>query len=313
MAMAEILDSVRRIIFKWVNTASRVQTALTRGDTIISVADARRFSIGDQVMLRKNSGVDAVYETGLIVGSTDCDSNLVTLAVGTLNDWALSEEPILIKTIEEQFVQGIYIGEPDVIVRYPAITVNGVSRTSEWLTLESTKERYQIEVGVYVQASTHEKGYRFLMAITDEIQQGLKRNIFPLVDSYNVTTLAEDIAVGDVNIRLTDRDDFVTYPRRIIIEDDYSTHENWITYVFTEEEDISGANESVRLQDCVPFNFDKDGTSVIIPNRFVFNSWPDSIQYGTIHKGELLKAAKISWFAEEEEIQSLTRQEPKLR
>jgi hypothetical protein len=54
-------------------------------------------------------------------------------------------------------------------------------------------------------------------------------------------------------------------------------------------------------------------STVIVPKRFIFNSWPSDVQYGTIHKGELLKAGKISWFAEEEELQHLRREEPRLR
>jgi hypothetical protein len=50
-----------------------------------------------------------------------------------------------------------------------------------------------------------------------------------------------------------------------------------------------------------------------VPKRFIYNSWPSDIQYGLIHKGELLKAAKINWFAEEEELQNLRREEPRLR
>jgi hypothetical protein len=310
MAMAEILDSVRRIVFKWVNTASRIQADLFIGDTVVSVSDARRFSPGDQVMLRKG-GAGGVYETGLIIDEVDRATNSVTLSTGTLNDWTMAEDTIFVKTIEEQFVQGIYIGDPDVIPRYPAITVNGVSRTSEWLTLESTKERYQVELTIYVQASAHEKGYRFLMAMADEVQKGLKRNLFPLVGDYNITSLVDDVSRGDVNIKVNQRDEMIKYPRRIIIEDDFSTHENWISYIHKESEDP--AKQSIRLVDCVPFNFLAGDTSIIIPDRFIFNSWPDSVQYGSIHKGELLKAAKISWFAEEEEIQGMGRQEPKLR
>ena len=39
---------------------------------------------------------------------------------------------------------------------------------------------------------------------------------------------------------------------------------------------------------------------------------PNNIEFGSIHKGELLKAAKISWFAEEEEMQFWRRDELKL-
>ncbi|MEQ9716112.1 MAG: hypothetical protein ABGF52_11345 [Candidatus Asgardarchaeum sp.] len=306
MAMEEVLDSIRRIIHKWVNTTSRIQSNLSRGATVIPVRNARRFSVGDQVMLKNNS----VYETGLVILSIDLITHCITLSTPILNDWTTAENTVLIKTIYEQFVQGIYIGDPDVISRFPAITVNGISRGSEWFTLESTKERFQVEVNVLVQASSHEKGYRFLLNMADTIQLGLKRNIMPLVNDYDVTSLTEDVTAGDTVIRITDRS-LVNNYRRIIIEDDSESQENWVTYWYTEDDDP--AQTAIKLKDCVPFDFDSDDTSVIVPKRFIYNSWPDNIQYGTIHKGELLKAAKISWFAEEEEIQFLRRDEARLR
>jgi len=306
MAMEEVLDSVRRIIHKWVNTTSRTQANLVRGDTVIGVAHASRYNIGDQVMLKNNT----VYETGLVVESVDYTTNCVTLSTPILNDWTMAENTVLIKTIHEQFVQGIYLGEPDVIPRYPAITVNGVSRNSEWLTLESTKEKYQVDIVAYVQASTHEKGYRFLMNLADTIQLGLKRNIMPLVSDYDVTSLTEAVVACDSTIRVADRSLFNSN-RRIILEDDLETHENIVTGWFSELEDP--AQTAVKLESQVPYAFEIADTSIIVPKRWIYNSWPSDIQYGVIHKGELLKAAKISWFADEEELQQYGREEPKLR
>jgi len=306
MAMAEVLDSVRRIIYKWVNTSTRIQIDVTRGDTVICVQDARRFTIGDQVMLKNST----VYETDKIIDSIDSVSGLITLTTPVLNDWTVAENTVLIKTIDEQFVQGIYIGEPDVIPRFPAITVNGVSRSSEWLTLESTKERYQIEVTIYVKGGTHEEGYRFCMAMTDEIQKGLKYNIMPLVSDYNLTSLTQDITAGDLTIHVANRSLFDDYTR-IIIEDPYETQENWVVALYDNVEDPS--QQAARLSDCAVWDFSASDTNIIVPTRHIFNSWPSDIQYGVIHKGDLLKAAKISWFAEEEEMQFLRRDEPKLR
>ena len=306
MAMAEILDSVRRIIYKWVNTSTRINAEVSRGDTIICVRDSRRFTAGDQVMLKNST----VYETALIVDSVDTLAALITLTTPVLNDWTIAENTVLIKTINEQFVQGIYIGDPDVITRFPAITVNGISRTSEWLTLESTKERYQIEVTVYVKGSTHEESYRFCMAMTDEIQKGLKYNIMPLVNDYNLTSLSQDITAGDLTIYVNNRS-LLENSTRIIIEDPYETQETWGISIYDNEEDPS--QQAVKLSECAEFDFSASDTTIIIPSKHIFNSWPDSIQYGSIHKGELLKAAKISWFAEEEEMQFLRRDEPKLR
>jgi hypothetical protein len=308
MAMEEVLDGVRRIIHKWVNTTTRITSDITAGDTTISVQNTARFNVGDPVMIKN----DSIYETGLYVESIDADQPglSITLTTPVLNNWSASDNVVLIKTIYEQFVQGIYIGDPDVIPKYPAITVNGVSRASEWMTLESTKERFEIEVGVYVLASTQEKGYRFLMNITDEIQKGLKRNIMPLVNEYDIISLAADVGCGDKDIRLNNRT-AVEHYHRIIIEDEYASQENWIDWIYPPAEDP--LEQSVRLHEASVFAFDKDDTSVIVPKRFIYNSWPATIQYGTIHKGELLKAAKISWFAEEEEMQWWRRTELKLR
>ena len=304
--MEEILDSVRRIVFKWVNTTSRIQQNVTRGDLTVCVKNARRFSTGDSVMLKNNT----VYETGLVVSEVDRTSGIVTLTTPVLNDWTVLENAVLIKTIYEQFVQGIYIGDPEVIPMYPAITVNGTNRNSQWLTLESTKERFEVEITVMVKASTHEDGYRFLMNITDEIQTGLKRNIIPLVNDYDIISLSEDITACDTVIKVNERDKLEDY-RRIIIEDEYETQEFWVNHLYTAAEDPLGT--SIKLNSQVAWNFDKDETSIIIPKRFVFNSWPADIDYGKIHKGELLKAATIKWFAEEEEMQWYRRDEMKLR
>lgn len=307
MAMEEVLDAVRRIIHRWVDTTSRTVEDLDRGDTLIPVQNASRFSVNDQVMLKNNT---VYYETGLVVDSIDYLNNCVTLTTPILNDWDMASNTVLIKTIYEQFVHGIYIGDPDVIPRYPAITVNGVSRGSEWLTLESTKESYEVEVGVYVQASTHEQGYRFLLNMADTIQLGLKRNILPLVADYDVTSLADNITACDTTVRVTDRSLF-NNNRRIIIEDDLHSIENWVSGWFDETEDPS--QEALQLHDSVPYSFSAANTTIIVPKRFIYNSWPKDIQYGTIHKGELLKAAKISWFAWEEELQNLRREEARLR
>jgi hypothetical protein len=306
MAMAEILDGVRRIVLKWVDTTSRIMTNIDAGDTTICVKNARRFYRGDQIMIKN----ETIYETGLYVESID-QGGLITLSSPVLNNWVATDDTVVIKAIYGQFVQAVHIGEPEVLgPKFPVITVNGVSRNSEWFTLESTKERYEIEIGVYVQASTHEQGYRFLMKVTDAIQTGLKMNLQPLISDYDITSLTQDTVAGDLTLHLTNRD-LVEHDRRIIIEDEYECMENWVTYLYSSGEDPTG--QIVRLKDALCFAFDKDETFVIVPKRFIYNSWPVNIQYGSVHKGELLKASKISWFAEEEEMQFLRREELKLR
>ena len=304
--MDGVLEGIRRVVYKWVNTSSPINSAdpsalARRGDTEVSVRNAGRFEVDDQVMIRNAT----VVENGLTVKSVDYDNNIVEFTTPLLNDWPTDLNSILVKTIYNNFIQGVYLGDPEVIPMYPAITINGVSRSSEWLTLESTKERYEIEISVYVLDSTHEEGYKFLMETTDTIQLGLKRNIMPLIENYNIISLAEDITAGDINIKVNNREKLNDY-RRIIIEDLYDIQEVWVDELYSSD------SVSIQLQDAVCLDYSASDTSVIVPQRFIYNSWPADIDYGKIHKGELLKASVIHWFAEEEEMQFLRREEMKL-
>lgn len=300
MAMEEILDSIRRIIYKWVNTVTSITSNVNIGDTVINVTSMHRFQVGDQVMLKN----ETVYETSLNIAEVDREAKTITLSRAVSNAWLVSDNTVLIKTIGEQFVQGIYIGDPDVIVKYPAITVNGINRKSEWLTLESTKETYDLEIGVFVKDSTHEKGYRFLMQMTDTIQKGLKMNIFPIPNDWDIISLTADANEGDLTMTVEDNSGFNDYPR-FIIENAEVHQDNWVTQI--DEDGVT-----VQLQEPIITDFDKDNTSVILPHRYIYNSWPSDIAYGKIHKGELLKASTIKWFGEEEELQIDRRYEGKL-
>lgn len=305
MATEEILDSVRRIVHKWVNTITPITNSINAGDREIEVRRSYRFESGDEVVLKDGE----IYETNLVIEEI-LDERNIRLNREVTNDWTVEQNSQLLKTINNNFVRGIYIGDPEVISRYPAITVNGTSRSSEWMTLESTKEKYNIEIGVFVKASSHEQGYRFLLQITDIIQKGLKRNLIPLVNDYNIISLVENITSGDFTIHLNNVEK-VRNDRRIIIEDDYNFQENWVTHIY--DHNSSNSDGWVHLYNGMWSDFDKDETSIIVPKRFVFNSWPSDIDYGYVHKGDLLKAAVIKWFAEEEEIQYLRRDEPLLK
>lgn len=305
MGMEGVLDGVRRIVHKWVNTTTPFTESVNAGDSVLHAKYVTRFSPGDEIMIKN----DTYYETGLYVMEVNNDEKTITLASPVLNNWDISDS-LLIKTIYGQFVQGIYIGDRDVIPRYPAITVNGTNRNSEWFTLESTKEKFDVELTIYVQASTQEQGYRFLLNMADTIQLGLKRNIQPLVGDFNITSLSEDVSAGDQIMHVEDRSAFYGY-RRFVIEDETNHQENWVTRLYTEEEDPT--QSVVRVKDAICRDYNAIDTSIIVPKRFIYNSWPRDTQYGHIHKGELLKAAKINWFAEEEELQLMRRQEPYLR
>lgn len=182
--MEDVLDSLRRIISRWVETITPITQSVTPGDTILEVSSSVRFQISDQVLIE----TPLEGETELFIQDIVDDTH-IELSTPVLNSWDLAEAPALRKLVNGMFVEGIYIGNPAVVPMYPAILVNGTTLDSEWMTLDSTKETYNIEISILVEEATHEAGYRFLLKMLKVLREGLKRNIFPLVGDFDTTSL----------------------------------------------------------------------------------------------------------------------------
>jgi len=293
MAIEEVVDSVRRIVKRWCVTQSPLTADASAGDSSITIKSTVRFEVGNEIILRDSS---ASGEINFYITSIPDNFTLV-LSKSVDTDWYTSSNAVAEKVLYHRFVQGVYIGDPLAIMGYPAITVNPISRDSEWLTLDSTQETYNLEIGVYVEDSNQEDTFRFLLQMVDTIQHGLKQHIYPLVGPYTTTSLEENIAIGDTYIKVSDSSIFDTNENhRIIIEDPWDSQEFIVTEV------IDSNTILVNNPSCYTFNI-ADGTLVIYATRFIYNSWPASINYGKIFHGSMLKAATIDWFAWEEEIQ----------
>jgi hypothetical protein len=299
MGMEEVIDSVRSIVSKWVNTSRPLTADADIGDDIISVTSSKRLKVNDQVMLRNA----LVYETGFLIEEIIDRYTIRLSRPVSSKDWTVDENTTLIKTINDMFVHAVYFGDPEVIPFYPAISVFGESRASEWLTLDSTSERYELQINVYVEDGSHEAGHRFLHKITDAIQFGLKKNIYPLVGDFETTALLADVASGDFIIKVSDSSIF-TEGNRIFIEDDFNLQESFVREVLD--------SQTVQLWQNICEEYNASDSLVIVPTRFIYNSWPATIDYGKIHKGSLLQASTISWFANEEEMQLARTANPQL-
>lgn len=298
--MDELIDAIRRIVSRWVNTTSPLLADASPGDTILNVETTRRFKPGDEVMLHD----PLEYETGLIVDSI-IDETHISLTSPVMYSWPTSSSSVLQKTINEMIVEAIYKGDPEVIEFYPSVTVNGTTGKSDWMTLDSTKERFDIEIGVYVLASSQEDGYQFVLKTAKAIMDGLKHNIYPLVNDYATAALAADALVGDVFIKVEDTSVFEENSRLFV-------ENHW----YMEETRILAIIDATTLQVSPPLCRDyrvADAAIAIWPRRFIFNSWPSTVEYGKIKKGDLMQAAVIHWFGEEEEVQNMRLQDPHLQ
>jgi hypothetical protein len=207
--------------------------------------------------------------------------------------------PVIEKLYAHKYLQGVYFGDPIGVPKFPAITVNMASVSSEWLTIDSVKETYNVEIGIFVEDSNQEDTVRFLNKMVDIVSYGLKQHIYPLVADYETTSITSDIVQSGAPVYVVNvADSSVFTPnsgQRVLIEDPWKTEELRVT-------DIIDAT-TIRLQTPVCYSYTvSSGTTMIATQRFIYNSWPAEIRYGKVYAGTMLKAATVSWFAWEEVI-----------
>jgi hypothetical protein len=292
--MLAIAESLRRIIARHVITESPLTADASAGDDTITVRTTNRFAKGHQVLI-KNDADDPDVENGLTIAEI-VDKNTIRLTAPLAFDWTVAAGCSVMKTIRGNYVRAVMLGEPEVFPQnmLPAITVRAKGSNSAFFTTRATKERYTFEIGVFVEAASQEDSEILMLELADMVQKGLKKNVYPLVSDYESVEVTQDIAVGDYFVKVADTSIFV--PGHItLVEDQYKMFENHVNGVCDAT--------TLRLETAFQESYLAGETHLIRPNRFIFNSWPSDIQPGTIYKGTLLKAAAITWFGEEMEIQ----------
>jgi hypothetical protein len=291
--MLALLDGIRRNLQHWVLTTEPLKSNARHGDTTLNVRSTRRFKPGDQFLIR-NANEDT--ENFLTVDTIIDDTHLTITDPLTLS-WTVAESAAMVRTFHGgQFFKAIHLGEPDTIRldELPCITVWGTGQNSEMMAIRTTKERYSIEIGIFVADATLEDGVRLLLESTKLIQRGLKRNLYPLVEDYDTSVLFADAAKGDDYIKVADTS-MLQNRQIILLENDLDVQEFMIKCIVD--------SHTVQLQGFTDRPYLRSNTTVILPNRFIYNSWPADTKFDKIHKGTLMKAAVINYFAEEAEDQ----------
>jgi hypothetical protein len=287
--MEQILDSLKKIIYRWLNTETAITENLPSGSNLIKVDRSTRFMPGDEVTITDGKE----FEFPLVIDSI-IDQNNILLKNETKFSWS-SANAYIKKTIAGQLIQGIYVGDVSSIPKFPAVLINGSSKTSEWTTLESTTEKYEISITCYVESATQEDGYRSLLRMSNIIERGLKRNVFPVVGEIGPIDVIDSIDVCDYFIMVDDTDGMVKN-QLLIIEDKFTAEDVSIEEVID--------SQTIKLHKKVFNDYPIiNDPRVLIVSRFLYNCWPKTISYTTVQKDTLLKGATISWTAEEIQLQ----------
>jgi hypothetical protein len=286
----EIQKAIKKIIERFIAQMVPLQADAHAGDTFVDIESTRRFLQGDSIVVRKEDSTDAEVHTVLLIE----DRHRLILADALTADWPVSTGYVQKLTGfasgNTEFLKAVYIGDPAVIQQFPAITIDAKSRASEWITLESTSETYEIDITVYVDGLAHfESQYELMMAYTKAIETSLFRSFYPLVRPYYTAKLLNGVSTGDTTISVDDEQIWFCGVGWIFLESPDYTEPNRLL------ENLGGG--VFRLERAITKEFSV-GDNIIHPFVHVYNTLAHTTQYGTVNKGTTLKAAVISFRAQ---------------
>lgn len=296
--MLALQKALKKIIERYIVNMTPLTAAVSVGATTIPIVSSRRYCRGDRVVIynKPSPNVQASGEVHVITSVPDKRS--IVIDDGLVDNYPLAnsfvEKIIGFEAGNEQFLEAIYIGQGDIknIVRFPAITIDAKSRSSEWLTLESISEKFEIDISVHVMAADYESQYELMQTYVTAIEDSLFRSFYPLVEPYDLTTLAEDVQETDTIIRITDETLLTCIGGWIWLEShDYLRENRILEYL---------GNGVYRLLLPAGKEFSA-GDSVIRPRTHYYNTMPHSTRYGSTNSdGGMLKSSVISYFATRE-------------
>jgi len=294
--MYDILKAIAQIIERFVVGDTPLRSIVSAGNTTIPVSTSRRYCIGDRIVLHEDSNI-LTAEGFMRTVVTKPDNRTITIDEPISEDLPSGthvKKLVGLDTGHETFLRSVFIGDPAVINQnsLPAITVDGRSRSSEWITLESTGETFNIDITVYVLASDYEAQYELMHRYATAIENSLFRSFYPLAMPFDSTTLAEDAVELDTIMKVTDQDFFECSGGHFFMENFDTVHFNRV------KADLG--NGVIETKVPIQSDFNAVDTTVIVPKRHIYNALPASTDYGVINKNAMLKSARISYVCTEE-------------
>ena len=290
--MLELQRAIKKVIERFIVNTTPMTETVAAGSTVIPLASSRRYRRCDPVAIYNQTTLDTTGEGEIKTIECIPDANSIQVDTALVDSYTPNDSFVQ-KMVGGRFVEGIYLGDPAKISHFPAITINATEKTNEWFTLESTTSTFSIDITIFTLASDYEQSYTLMHNYADQIERSLFRSLMPLVQPYQLATLADDVAADQNIIRITDSNDI--------------TRHRW-GFVFLEDYDNLRSNRIADVLDAgvfeLRFNAGSDfaaGSNVIVPGRHFYNAFPRGIRFGTINQETaVLKAAVISYMAQEE-------------
>jgi len=291
--MLGVLTSLKDTIIRYGLSSQAITQNATAGTKTVKIPMSRKFFEGETVVIRN----DQMGEIGVIDQITD--ESTIILEENLVRNWTVAEGTVFEKAPGGQYIKRIYLGDPDVIPDYPAITIVGDSREEDWWTIGSTTVKWNCTISCLFEDDGLENSYENMLLMTKTIEDALWANRKPVFGKITESNLSADLLTNETSMTVDDTDKMLPW-HQAIVEDYYRTQYIEIVTVVDSNNIIFRPN--------VGFDFlTSRNAKIIVPSRWTMWTKPGSTTYGYIHKGTLLKASQISWFGQEEVVRMNTR------
>lgn len=274
----QLIQSIRDLIDRYVVGRLDVTEPTGIDATTIRVQTTRNYAAGDDVAIYDDDNIDRNRVCAVVDGTT---LTLTDPLQGSYNSGSIQ------KTYEGLFVRHVLIGNPPSIPTYPAITVELDRIDREPLTLESVQDTHELNIHVFVDTSNFDASFKLMHDLAGRIELSLFLELYPIIEPFNETRFAEDVAPEDTIIRVTDPDVLTCGIGPVIFESPGRRKMNRIN------ENLGNGVFGLTFSAGGSF---VAGDKVIQPLVHGFNPSVHSIEFGTtIDNDVILKAARISY------------------
>lgn len=193
--MYNLIKAIKELFDRLVISKRNLRASASAGSTTISVAKAWEFSNCDTLLITEGD-CSELQEIKKIEDG-------LTLQLSAPLTQAYTTSATIEKVYAGQQIS-TFIGDPPVLPKLPAITVDLDSKTQEPLALQTFTDEFSLIVSVYVSLEDFDKSFKLLHDLTAMVEGSLFITMFPLIEPFLETTLAEDVNPGDLVLHTVD-------------------------------------------------------------------------------------------------------------
>jgi len=314
--VTDVVEAIRSLIRLNLIARTNVTSDVTTGDTVVNVENSFQYKPGDEIVL-----IDHTYNVpgGAHEGRMELaqikevnNTTAITLQTGTIDNWAVSDNTFIQKTIAHSplYTEQVYYGDREIISTDEiAVTIEPESMSNEWIYIQGgLSQDFRVKIMVYGKNTETELGSKIVDMYADAICRLLNQNLHIDVNHYDAP-ITDDASDTDTIIYVEDTTDnqenFVLSStlQSPDFQYAYSVQDNqgWSGHFAIENLTVAGGKIAIELDRALGIDLSTDEYAIFTRlYRYFYDSRVDGISYGHVRRGSaIVRAAEISWFGKE--------------